>query len=689
MKSKWKKIIASVAFTIFACMAIGCKGGCNKNETNGETPNDIYDMPTTTASQTLKLDKSECVMTVGDETQLFVQYTPQEGASLAWKSSNEEVVTVEDGKLLAISAGEATVTATYGENEATCKTSVSFGNMYPTIDFENGIGDTVVTNTAEKVNFAAQTKFNGKIYGDGEMSYTLSDPTLGSISADGTFTPAKKGESEVLVKMLWRGFTVEQTIAMKVTSVKKILVNDGLLSEIVLYGRGEFGGRTYPTEQALDIVVQEDEQSKEYEVELVNNNGVVAYDDASQTITALQGGTAELKISFETDDGDTFCKTLPITVKKHTVQATIPLFSILDGEGKGTTTLQSLLDGESFIFAKSGGASLEIQDGYKLLGLSSIATTTTEAIVNAESRSFIYELTLETYTKVLTTAQDFVDAFNVDDNVTGYYYLANDIAPKQGGGYESVKMTKGVSSAKAFKGAFDGAGHTVNLEIGSANGLFTYLYGATVKNARFNLKMATGMTGTLNSGLAQYTFDKNYLIDLYVNVENLSDGCERFGAISPYYNGVVDYTRVVVETPTAEELSAYDTASMGALALRINYTNATDGTDGIAHGDRVNTDVYVISSLPLATEAKNGAKWTIYAHNQMLDTNGDGQITTDDIDTTNKITYFAQKENANKGKVYSYASETELIEKAHDLTKYAESAYWTTSTGAPVWKGND
>ena len=322
------------------------------------------------------------------------------------------------------------------------------------------------------------------------------------------------------------------------------------------------------------------------------------------------------------------------------------------------------------------------------MGLTAVGDSMSELNVTAESQSFIYELTLETYAMVLTKAEDFVIAFNEDSNIYGYYYLANDILPKQDGKYESVKMTKQVISTKAFKGTFDGGGHTVNLEIGNGNGLFTYLYGATIKNTQFNLKMAAN-AGELNAGLAQYSFDKNYLIDVYVNVETLSDACARFGAISPYYNGVVGYTRVVIETPTAEELIGKDTSKMGALAWRINYTNATTGQDNVSHGDLLYTDIYIISSMPLAVEGNNGAKWTIYAQNQMPDTNGDGKITTDDIDTTEKITYFAQKENANKGKVYAYTSLIELIAKTHNLVVYVESGYWKISAGAPEWIGNN
>ena len=681
MKHKFFKAIIFFIFSVLICAFIGCKDD-GSNNSDG-----IYDMPPSSSEQKLTLDKSECLMIVGDELELFAQYTPQENATLTWASSNEAVATVTNGKLLAQMAGESTITAMYGELKATCKVNVSFGNIYPTIDFENGIEETITTNTVEKVNFAAQTKFNGKVYSDGNFNYVLSGE-IGEISQDGTFTPTTAGTGEVQITMQWRGFTVTKEVSVTVTSLKSILVGGGSVSSVVLYGCGEFGGKTYPTSQVLEIEAFEDNKAKEYELEILNNDGVVAYDEATKTLTALQGGTAELKISFECNNGETFYQIVPITVKKHNVQATIPLFSVLDGIGKGSENLQTLLDGETLTYAESAGASLTIVDGYKLMGLTTIGDCMNELKVSAGNQAFTYELTLEAYTKVLTTAQDFVNAFDVNDAIAGYYYLANDINPKQDGSYESVKLTKEIISSKAFKGTFDGAGHTVNLEIGNGKGVFAYLYNATVKNARFNLKMATN-AGTENVGLAQYVFgDNNQLTDVYVNVENLSNNCTNFGAITQYCNGDISYTRVVIETPTAEELSGYNTAKMGAIAQRINFINATTGQEWRT-GKKVNTDVFVISSMPLAVEGSGGAAWTIYTQNQMPDTNEDGEITRDDIDTTNKITYLAQDNYSALGKLYSYTSVADLIAKAHNLAKYEESAYWSISTGAPVWKGNN
>ena len=521
----------------------------------------------------------------------------------------------------------------------------------------------------------------------GNFNYCLSG-NIGTITQEGVFTPTQTGTGIVSVDMQWRGFTIKKTIRLTVTSMKSIFVDNGEVSEIVLYACGDFNGKTYPTEQALSIKGFQDGVEKECGAEISDGADVAAFDNETNTVIALQGGTANLKISFTTDEGGIFNKNLRVMVKKHTLQKTIPLFSAVDGVGKGSENLQSLLGDETFLKAESSGSKLTIADGYKLMGLSVIGNSMSELKVNAESKSFIYELTLETYTKVLTEAQDFVDAFGADAEISGYYYLANDILPKQDGTYESMKPTKSVASTKAFKGTFDGAGHTVNLELASQNGLFTYLNAATIQNVRFNLRMAKNL-GWLNSGLAHYAFNKNYLIDMYLNVENLSDKCNEFGAVARLCTGIINYKRVVIETPA--NLEAYNTEKMGAIASYINYIDGETGKETVSLGGELYADVYVIGSLPLAATCGKtySAKqsWKVCAYNLIPDKNGDGKITADDIDVENKLTYYAQKDGSKK--VYSYTDAVELISARHDLAAYGENGYWEISSGAPVWKGNN
>ena len=76
----------------------------------------------------ITLDKTEGILTAGNTVTLNAAVLPEEVAdetTVTWTSSDEKVATVdENGKVTAIAAGEATITATAGEKSATYKLTV-------------------------------------------------------------------------------------------------------------------------------------------------------------------------------------------------------------------------------------------------------------------------------------------------------------------------------------------------------------------------------------------------------------------------------------------------------------------------------------------------------------------------------------------------------------------------------------
>lgn len=78
--------------------------------------------------ESVTLDKTEGILTAGNTVTLNAAVIPEEVANettVTWTSSDEKVATVdENGKVTAIAAGEATITATAGEESATYKLTV-------------------------------------------------------------------------------------------------------------------------------------------------------------------------------------------------------------------------------------------------------------------------------------------------------------------------------------------------------------------------------------------------------------------------------------------------------------------------------------------------------------------------------------------------------------------------------------
>lgn len=89
----------------------------------------------------ITLDKTEGVLTAGNTVALNATVLPEEIAdetTVTWTSSDEKVATVdENGKVTAIAAGEATITANAGEKSATYKLTVQAKKVAQTTTNKN------------------------------------------------------------------------------------------------------------------------------------------------------------------------------------------------------------------------------------------------------------------------------------------------------------------------------------------------------------------------------------------------------------------------------------------------------------------------------------------------------------------------------------------------------------------------
>lgn len=94
---------------------------------------DKEDDETTVDLKAISLSSPSLDLFVGDESTLTVKYTPENATNkpaATWTSSNESVASVSEGKVTALAAGEATITATVEKFTATCTVKVSEKDSY-------------------------------------------------------------------------------------------------------------------------------------------------------------------------------------------------------------------------------------------------------------------------------------------------------------------------------------------------------------------------------------------------------------------------------------------------------------------------------------------------------------------------------------------------------------------------------
>ena len=187
-----KKVLLAI---LTACLILISICGCNKTqETNTE----------------LVLSKTTKELLLGEEYELMVYSEVHRTQQITWVSSNPSVASVEKGKVTAQTIGEATITATAKDGQqATCVISVITGSKLPVLEFEFDYTEDVAVSLNEKLNFDGWVKFNGMEFTDAQISYEVSNTTVGSVSADGVFSPLKTGTTVVTVKAQWRNIQSE------------------------------------------------------------------------------------------------------------------------------------------------------------------------------------------------------------------------------------------------------------------------------------------------------------------------------------------------------------------------------------------------------------------------------------------------------------------------------------------------
>jgi len=83
--------------------------------------------PAVIAVESVTIDKTELALVEGDEVTLSATVKPDNATdkTVTWSSSDENIATVEKGKVKAIKEGSVTITAKAGEKSATCKVTVA------------------------------------------------------------------------------------------------------------------------------------------------------------------------------------------------------------------------------------------------------------------------------------------------------------------------------------------------------------------------------------------------------------------------------------------------------------------------------------------------------------------------------------------------------------------------------------
>lgn len=263
------------------------------------------------------LNKSELTMEKGSENILKVIFVPSYAAdtsAVKWSSDNEEVVTVENGKVKALSIGEATVTATVGDKSAVCKVTVKQSLQEIVLDRTEV---TLVKGKTETLTagFVPETTTDSK-----QISWTSSDSSvvtiqssdddskqavIKAVGAGEAYITAQSGEKTVMCHV---NVTIPAT-AINLSEKKLVLLENNDSVEVTI--------SLLPVDTTDTELTWEVEDANYVDCEL--NGNVLAVKSKGvlgDTVLTIKAGSKEVKLPVEIVDEkepeDTDAKIIPV-----------------------------------------------------------------------------------------------------------------------------------------------------------------------------------------------------------------------------------------------------------------------------------------------------------------------------------------------------------------------------------------
>ena len=191
------------------------------------TPNSDDGVPTSWTAQTdgatavtsVALDKTTLALTVGDAAvQLTATVAPEDATdkTVTWSSDKESVATVDaTGKVTAVAAGEATITAKAGDKTATCKVTVTAATVAVTsvaldkTTLALTVGDAAVQLTATVAPDNATDK---------TVTWCSDKTSVATVDATGKVTAVAEGTATITAKAGDKTATCTVTVTAKASS---------------------------------------------------------------------------------------------------------------------------------------------------------------------------------------------------------------------------------------------------------------------------------------------------------------------------------------------------------------------------------------------------------------------------------------------------------------------------------------
>ena len=331
-------------------------GACTKGD------NEPIPDPSPIAVSSVKLNKTSVTLSAGETVQLTATISPENATdkTVSWSSSNTNVATVTNGKVAAVAAGSATITAQAGNVKAECSVTVS-----PTEVTSITLNKTSVTLSAgETVQLTATISPENAT--DKTVSWSSSNTNVATVT-NGKVAAVAAGSATITAQA--GNVKAECSVTVSPTEVTSITLNKTSLT--LSAGETVKLIATISPENATDKTVSW--SSSNTNVATVTNGKVAAVAAGSATITA-QAGNVKAECSVTVSPTEVTSITLNKTSLTLSAGETVKLIATISPENatdktvswsSSNTNVATVTDGEvTAVTAGSATITARSNNGY-------------------------------------------------------------------------------------------------------------------------------------------------------------------------------------------------------------------------------------------------------------------------------------------------------------------------------------
>ena len=601
-----------IVFLLTVCMLFSVVSCGKKEESKAE-------YAVTLSATELTLDRYQ----TGELTASVTENGEPKDVSVTWASDNTGVVTVSNGVLTPVGEGTASVTASYEGASAACAVTVSDTGMRPVLELSESSLELVIGG--DSITVDAQVVYLRETMTDAEITFTIQDPAIAEVDANGKVTAKSYGETTLTVAASWRNVESEF-----LTETIPVYVREDIMFELsapvtTIY---TYGGTVDEQEFSNTVTMSCKATSSGQEIAAEDiswksSNTEIATIDADGVVTAKAEGEVQITANYTSAKQEYVSDPFTITVLFPVVDKTQEVSVDVDSSLSSASLNASDIFGKDTSIEKVTDSADETIDLYENGSFVMDRLTVGERVMTVRNPDYGYKIKVVVATKILRTEEDLknmqtlggVQEVKQTVNGTeitfypysGYFILGNDIratvsvdeahtyGAKANGhnGYRSCNVDN-----MGFTGTFDGRGHTISGFMLKNGGLFGDLSnGAVIKNVGFSDIKLNGSQGAV----VAHSIRKAKLINVFVEVNNekTADGYGS-SSIARYADGVT-LTNVVV---VASIRTNYGQPAnlIGLVLSDVNYSNLyvfhKDGMNDVLVNDNLrNLD---IESVPLS-----------------------------------------------------------------------------------------